>query len=141
MPLSDGQRARVLDSIASGRLPLDPPRKMYAGYGDGRACSGCGGPIERTHVEYESIYENGRAYHLHLACAGVWDVQRQRRHPPPTGDTVPREATREQARALREEARTISKDSAQLRDRAELLAREAEAVIEESRWVKRGESP
>ena len=138
MPLSPAQRARVLDSIATGRLPLDPPRKMYAGHGDGRTCNGCGDAIDHTQVEYESIYANGRAYHLHLACAGLWDVQRQRRFPPPAAEADPR-AARAQARALREEARAISKESAQLRDHAELLAREAEVVIEERRRIKRGD--
>jgi hypothetical protein len=77
--LSPQQRAHVLASITSGRLRLDPPKKMYAGYGDGRECTGCGEVIDTKQVEHEAIYENGQAYRLHLACAAVWDVERRRR--------------------------------------------------------------
>jgi hypothetical protein len=48
---------------------------------------------------------------------------------------------RERAQATRQHAREIDKQSAQLRDRAELLAAEAEAELERARRVKRGQSP
>jgi hypothetical protein len=28
---------------------------------------------------WETVYEDGREYHLHLGYAGLWDVERQRR--------------------------------------------------------------
>ena len=85
MPLTPEQRERVFDAITTGRLRLDPPTKMYAGYGAGRTCDGCREVIDRTQVEHEAIYESepagsgaGRAFHLHLGCAGLWDVERSR---------------------------------------------------------------
>jgi hypothetical protein len=82
MPLTPEQRQRVLDAITAGRLRLDPPTKMYAGFGAGRTCDGCGEVIDRTQVEHEAIYESdpgaGQAFHLHLGCAGLWDVERRR---------------------------------------------------------------
>jgi len=86
MPLSPEQRARVLANISSGRLRLDPPTKMYAGFGAGRACDGCAEVIDRTMVEHEAVYESGRdgtstgeVFHLHLGCAGVVDAERRSR--------------------------------------------------------------
>jgi hypothetical protein len=86
MPLTPEQRQRVLDAITAGRLRLDAPTKMYAGFGGGRTCDGCGEVIDSTQVEHEAYYENGRdgasageALHLHLGCAGLWDAERRRR--------------------------------------------------------------
>jgi hypothetical protein len=81
---------------------------------DGRASFGEG-------QEYEVIYENGQAYRLHLGCAALWDAARRRQ--------VNEKAWSEDAREA----------IGQLRDRGDVLAREAEAVIEESQRVKRGE--
>ena len=131
MPLSSEQRHRVLVNIASGRLSLDTPTKMCAGYGQGRACTGCGKVIERSQLEWEAVYEDGRACHLHLGCASLWDAERLRRREDTAAEI------RVQAHAIRERARMTSKESAELRERADLLAREAEAVIEESRQVRR----
>jgi hypothetical protein len=92
MPLSPEQRDRVLANIAAGRLRLDPPTKMYAGFGAGRTCDGCGEPIDKIQVEHEAVYENGRAdssagevFHLHLGCAGLWDFERRRQRLPLPG--------------------------------------------------------
>jgi hypothetical protein len=85
MPLTPEQRQRVLEAITSGRLRLDRPTKMYAGFGAGRTCDGCGEAIDKTQVEHEAVYEDGsgdggvgQALHLHLGCAGLWDVERRR---------------------------------------------------------------
>ena len=58
MPLTPEQRQKVLDAITSGRLRLDAPTKMYAGFGAGRICDGCGEPIDKTQVEHEAVYES-----------------------------------------------------------------------------------
>ena len=58
MPLTPEQRQRVLDAITSGRLRFDAPTKMYAGFGAGRICDGCGEPIDKTQVEHEAVYES-----------------------------------------------------------------------------------
>lgn len=135
MPLSQEQRQQVVEAITSGRLRLDRPQKIYAGYGDGTECSACGAVIDKRQVEWEATYDNGQAYRLHLACAGLWEAERLRRT-----------STREEAeQTLRQStnvlAQAASKQSAQLSDRADELARESEAVIEEAREVKRGEQP
>lgn len=57
MRLSSEQRHRVLVNIASGRLSLDAPTQMYAGYGQGRACTGCGEVIESGQLEREAEQE------------------------------------------------------------------------------------
>jgi hypothetical protein len=138
MPLSPQQRERVLAAIEAGRLPLERPQKMYAGHGEGRVCDGCGEPIDKTQIEYEAVYTSGHAAHLHLGCAGLLDAEQSRRA---RTEAVTEDATRarEQSRASREQAQTTAKASQQLRDQADLLAREAEAVIEESRRVRRGD--
>jgi hypothetical protein len=79
MPITAEARQRILANLHARRLPLDEPRRMYAGYGQGRVCEGCGEDIGPTQVEYEAIYEDGRAYRVHLACAGLWEVERSRR--------------------------------------------------------------
>jgi hypothetical protein len=140
VPLSPEQRQRVLDAIDSGHLRLDPPKKMYAGYGDGRECAGCGEVIDNKQVEWEATYEDGRAYRLHLGCAGLWEAERRRRQPREQMREDGR-CTREQSQGVREQAQATSKNSAQLRDQADVLAREAEAVVEEARSVKRGGPP
>jgi hypothetical protein len=146
MPLTPEQRLRVLDAITSGRLRLDAPTKMYAGFGAGRTCDGCGEVIDRTQVEHEAVYERapgseagqdgsaaGQVFNLHLGCAGLWDVERRRRQQAQTN--------LEHAQDVRERAQVAVKHSAQLHAQADVLARELEAAIEKSRKVKRGEQP
>jgi hypothetical protein len=137
MPLSPQQRERVLASIASGRLRLDPPQKMFAGFGEGRDCCGCGEVIDKTQVEYEAAYENGQSHHLHLGCAGLWDAERRRRYAETTIEDA--EVIRKWAEATRERARLTAKESGQLRDRADVVSREAEAALEDNRKMRRGE--
>ena len=133
MPLSPGQHQRVLASIASGRLRLDAPTTMYAGYGAGHTCIGCDEVIDATQVEYEAVFQDGAAYRLHLGCASLLDAERRR--------AQRSRRAQEQAPATFDKARQVSKESAQARDRADVLAREAETIREESRRVKRGEEP
>ena len=128
MPLSPEQRQRVLDAISAGRLPLDAPKHMYAGYGTGRVCMGCDEPIHRREVEYETEYADGRAYLLHLACAGLWDAERRRR------------TANEDAERIREQAQQTAKEAAQLRDQADVLRAESQAVRDKAKHVKRGQS-
>jgi hypothetical protein len=112
---------------------------MYAGYGDGHDCAGCGDVIDKRQVEWEATYGDGQSYRLHLSCAGLWDVERRRRQPPER--ETDKAQQREHTQRLLEQAQAALKDSARLRDRADVLAREAVAVIEEARRVKRGEQP
>ena len=66
----------------------------------------------------------------------MWDVERRRRQDAAIEDSG---RIREQSQATREWAREASKESARIRDRADVLAREAGATIDESKRVKRGE--
>jgi hypothetical protein len=111
---------------------------MYAGYGGGRACAGCGGEIGPTEVEYEANYEAGGTYYLHLGCAGLWEVERRRRHQAAAAGAEARTIQKE-SQDNRERARVVAKQSAQLRDEADALARESEAAVERARQVERGE--
>ena len=80
MPLSHDARQRILENLDAGRLPPDAPQQMFAGYGDGRACDGCGDVIGPTQVEYEATYEDSRTFRVHLACAALWEAERNRRN-------------------------------------------------------------
>jgi hypothetical protein len=135
MPLTPEQRQRVLEAISAGRLPLDPPPKMYAGYGEGRTCNGCDEVVGPKEVEYEASYDGGRTYYLHLWCAGLWLAER--RSPQMTMEEA--SEVRARSQAAREQAEKTAKQSIQLRDQADVLARESEAVIDKARRAKRGE--
>jgi hypothetical protein len=78
MPLMPEQREQVIANMSAGRLPREVPMKMYAGYGAGRLCDECGKTIDAKQVEYEAVFHDGRAHHLHLGCAGLWDTLRTR---------------------------------------------------------------
>jgi hypothetical protein len=138
MPISPEQRRRVLEAIGDGRLRLEAPTRMYAGYGAGRSCHGCGDTIGPRDVEYEADYDDGGTSYLHLGCAGLLDAERRRRDDSALDDA---RMTRQQSEAKREQARLASKHSAQLRDQADVLARESEAAIDRARQVKRGQPP
>src|SRR5689334_8859497 len=140
MPFSPEQRQRVIEAIKSRRLRLDPPTSMYAGYGTGRTCDGCGEVIDQTQVEYECVYQDGFSSFLHLGCAGLLDAEQRRVVHIQQAREHAREL-RDQAQAARRDARVTAKDSAQLRDRADVLAREAEVMVGRTRDVKRGAAP
>ena len=88
---------------------------------------------DTTQVEYEAVFQDGTQYRFHLSCAGLWDAERR--------DAQRTRIAQEQAPATFDKARQTVKESAQTRDRADLLSREAETIREESRRVKRGEQP
>jgi hypothetical protein len=109
---------------------------VYAGRGDGHECAGCGEAIDHSHVEYEVTFPDSSTYRLHLGCAALWDAKVRR------GDVTIKGSrqAREQSQATRESARETSKKSRGLRARADLLAREAEATIDERKRMNRGET-
>ena len=136
MPLSIQQRQRVLDSIAAGRLPSEGRYKIYAGHGDGHECAGCGEVIDQTQVEYEATYADGRAYRLHLGCAALWDAKLRQAETIKDAGRI-----REESQATRELAHGTAKESGRLRDRADVLGREAESAREQWHRVQRGGEP
>jgi len=135
VPVSPEQRRRVLDALSSGRLPLDAPKNMFADYGIGRLCMGCDETIGRSDVEYEAKYADGRVYVLHLGCGSLWDAERRR------SSTAIEDADRihQQLNAAMDRAQMNAKQSAQLRDQADVLKAESEATRAKAKQVKRGQ--
>jgi len=68
-------RARVED----GRLPLEPPARVWAENGTQGKCDGCDEPITVSQVHYEFVLADGRTFQLHLVCGGVLAAERRRR--------------------------------------------------------------
>lgn len=66
-------RARVL----AGALPNDMPRKVWAGYGSGKACSACDQIIVKAlDVEYDVEMDDGRGFLFHQSCLALWHQER-----------------------------------------------------------------
>jgi len=82
MPFPAGAPAKIAAKVESGELPLDTPRRMWAGMGSGHLCNGCGESIGRSQVEYEFEAADGRTIRLHLGCASLLEAERRRRAAP-----------------------------------------------------------
>jgi hypothetical protein len=67
-------RARVLQRLEDGRLPLMLSTNINAGYGDGAPCVLCDLPIAPDKVEYDvTVPQPGqRRLRFHLACHLAW---------------------------------------------------------------------
>lgn len=78
MPYPPEAPQRIRDKIARGTLTVEPPRRMYASYGTGGICDGCGEPITHTQIEYEWELPDGRFIHMHLGCASLLEAERRR---------------------------------------------------------------
>src|SRR5262249_6117941 len=109
----------------------------FAGHGQSRMCSGCAETIGPSDEEYEAHYADGRTYYFHLGCGGLWHAHL--RGLEPVIDDAKR--IRERSQATRERARATAKESAQLRDQAQVLRAESEEAIEKARRAQRGEQP
>jgi hypothetical protein len=81
MPLSEREtelRPLARECIAKGRLPRNPPAKLWGGRGSGELCALCGKPIERDQVEYEvevSLDGTVRTFRFHIVCQSVWQLE------------------------------------------------------------------
>jgi hypothetical protein len=82
MPFHPGTPARIAAKVESGELPLDTPRRMWAGMGSGKPCNGCGEVIDPSQVEHEFEAADGRTVRLHLGCASLLEAERRRRAGP-----------------------------------------------------------
>jgi hypothetical protein len=78
MPYPPEAPQRIRDKIARGTLTVEPPRRMYASYGTGTVCDGCGEPITHDQIEYEWELPSGRFIHMHLGCASLLEAERRR---------------------------------------------------------------
>jgi hypothetical protein len=79
MPFSPEVVGRLRSKMDSGAIPIELRPKMFAGRGNGRICTGCDEPISPEQVEYEMDFGGDRIFRLHLACAGWWEAECQRR--------------------------------------------------------------
>ena len=65
--------------IASAELPcLEPPIRMWGGYGSGKVCVVCDKPIYPTEVEFEveETIEGARKLMLfHSVCQSIWQLE------------------------------------------------------------------
>jgi len=68
----DSVSRAVRRRIASGALPAETPRRMWAGFGNGRPCDACGNAITLTAVEHEFDFADGRTVRFHDACSETW---------------------------------------------------------------------
>ena len=46
---------------------------MWASFGTGKPCDGCGEPIRATEVEHEVEFEGGGLLRFHAACLTLWE--------------------------------------------------------------------
>lgn len=67
-------RPEIGARLASGRLPERRRYRLFAGYGDGSLCDGCGCPIRTMDVLYEIVFEDTPQgiITLHRECLPVW---------------------------------------------------------------------
>jgi hypothetical protein len=62
----------IADKLSTGALPREDARGMFAGYGTGAPCSGCGVAIRATEAEYELVFSDERSFPFHAACVNLW---------------------------------------------------------------------
>ena len=74
--------AKIAAKVASGDLPLNMPRRLWAGTGTGQPCHGCGEVIGPSTTDYEFEAADGRTIHLHVTCASLLEAERRRRTGP-----------------------------------------------------------
>lgn len=58
--------------ITTGHLPQVKPIRLWAGFGNGRPCDGCGEPVTQADVEHEHDLEDGRVLRFDATCAVIW---------------------------------------------------------------------
>jgi hypothetical protein len=64
--------AKVAERLANGRLPKTKSMKLWAGFGKGKTCDGCGDLVMYRDVEHEHDMEAGPALRFHAACSVLW---------------------------------------------------------------------
>jgi len=73
-------RARVLQGIEEGRLPIVLSTHIDAGYGEGGRCDLCDKAIDADKIEYDVTDPNsGKCLHFHIACHFAWQRECARR--------------------------------------------------------------
>lgn len=82
MPFPPDAPGKMRAKVEDGRLPLELPARMWAGFGSEKPCDGCGEAISSSQVEYEFESREGRTIRLHLGCASLLEAERRRRSSP-----------------------------------------------------------
>ena len=78
MPFDEYElRLEARRRVTGGRLPCLPPRYMWAGAGDGQACSLCDRPIDAHQIEYELEFstEPVTVHRFHRICHEAWELE------------------------------------------------------------------
>lgn len=90
-------RAQAREAMKAGRLPQDPPERMWGGPGSGASCALCGKTVGNEEVEFELQFASDRgtgtaSYHVHARCFAAWELER--RNEPPNGHALPEEGNK-----------------------------------------------
>lgn len=78
----DDLRTKARTVIASGKLPVDAPNRMWGGSGTGALCVVCDLPINRDEAEVDiEVYRDSGSprvdkYEFHLRCFTAWERER-----------------------------------------------------------------
>lgn len=98
---SVGRRAKVLEALRAGRLPVHSPERTWGGPGSGLPCAFCAEPLRSDEVEWELEFAPGldtptrTNLHVHPDCYADWDLARSRTLPNNDGDITLRDRERE----------------------------------------------
>lgn len=65
-------RGGFAERLRDGRLPTAKSLTLWAGFGNGRPCEGCGAAILGTEVEHEHDLVGGGTLRLHAVCSVLW---------------------------------------------------------------------
>lgn len=67
--------------VQHGRLPNGDPVHLWASYGHGASCAGCGCAISRNELEYEIEWSQpSRIVRMHARCYEIRQTERPARH-------------------------------------------------------------
>jgi hypothetical protein len=85
-------RTWVQAAMKAGKLPAEPPERIWGGPGCGAACAVCGKAVGEHDVEFElqftsESHPGASSYHMHIRCFAAWEVER--RHGSPNGHSLP----------------------------------------------------
>jgi hypothetical protein len=72
--------SRTKENVDASHMPYREQLRIWAGYGTGATCNGCGGSIKPSEIEYEAEVppEPGSdvlTLHFHLVCYRNWTAR------------------------------------------------------------------
>lgn len=75
-------REKVVQRLQEGKLPRQPPDRLWGGPGVSAPCAVCDRPVKAEEMEFEVQYaRDGGAphfdvFHVHTRCYAVWELLR-----------------------------------------------------------------